>query len=829
MRKYYDDDDEYEQEQQRGEVQRVLLPPFRLGIGDWMVALVLGAVAFAGLCMLSFPALAPDVWGDAAIAAGIRPPSELFPGLWRVLSRGIYLGGVETGNVALMWAGRLCAALTTGTAYLLFRSLLALLVRGRLRYAIRRNAVQVVASMLGALCFICSDSVWRAGQTFSSAGLQTLLSLVALLFWTGFLLHGGLFSAYLAVFLLGLLAADTPMGFVLLAVAFFAYFQGLRRSALCENMPLQDPIIGQSAKWYLTFFWAVGLAVGIAANCVSFVQMGGLDATGHVAGDLPLAYLRCWWGLVVNAASGLGWVLGLGVCVLPFTVAAVMLPRAVDEEQFLPYHVGAVFFFTGVLAFSQVAMLSPLWFWTWSEYAQVDSFHFLQMLLFLAAGTVVFALVALGGDACCRNHARLAVQRFAELHEDGTGADPEALKAGRGKRGGFVVFLIVAVLLAAGVVPGRTLTRTREMLKIIEDYAQEVVRECGPVRWIFTDGSFDPRLELISAEKGGKLVALRMMLKEGNTPYQQNLRLRGVTDAEDRQSLKVGAPMALRSWMHDKPARLGEFAIQLGFELWKKDGREIPPCSGVLARPVGMDEQERVRGVEAANALAERTLAVYGRGGLEKAAGRSIRDLFLFTQWRLARLARMRAERADRAGDTQAAMKDVKLSDSLDDKNESVRQMLAILEKTNATTLRQVSAREGLQLALVRADFTLARRYAEPILEADPDDPNANFGMGMSYYTQKQWSRAEEYLRRCLVKNPRQPAVWNNLAMIYLYTKRFDEADRHARKALELIPESAEVKDTLKQIREARAEAAKKADGEEAAAERSVRDGKKAE
>ena len=67
-------------------------------------------------------------------------------------------------------------------------------------------------------------------------------------------------------------------------------------------------------------------------------------------------------------------------------------------------------------------------------------------------------------------------------------------------------------------------------------------------------------------------------------------------------------------------------------------------------------------------------------------------------------------------------------------------------------------------------------------------------------------------MKRCLIRNPKEPAVWNNLAMIMFHTQRFDEAEEHAKKALELIPESAEVKDTLKQITEARKEAAKKAE-----------------
>ena len=333
MRKYYDEDDEYGQEQQKEKVQRGLLPAVRPKVWDWLLALALGVCAFAGLWWFSFPDLSPDVWDGAAVAAGIRPPAEVSPGLWRGLAHGFYLGGVSGGNQALMWAGRLCGALTAGCAYLLLRSLLALLVRGRLRYAVRRTVVQVVAAALGAVFFTCADPVWKAVQTFSPAGLETLLSLFAMLLWTGFLLHGGLFSAYASVFLLGFLAADTPMGFVLLAVALGIYFQGVRRGALCENMPLLHPIVGQSAKWYLTFFWAVGLIAGIAANCATYMKLGGLDAAGQVVGDLPLAYLLCWWHQLVGAADGLGWVLGVVVCVLPFAVAAVMLPRAVDEES----------------------------------------------------------------------------------------------------------------------------------------------------------------------------------------------------------------------------------------------------------------------------------------------------------------------------------------------------------------------------------------------------------------------------------------------------------------------------------------------------------------
>ena len=288
-----------------------------------------------------------------------------------------------------------------------------------------------------------------------------------------------------------------------------------------------------------------------------------------------------------------------------------------------------------------------------------------------------------------------------------------------------------------------------------------------------------------------------------NSPRQQYIRMRGETNQEARVTLAIGAPMALRTMVRDHADRLNEIALQLGFEMWKRDGKEIPLCSGVISRPGGMPEDERLRGVDAANALADRVLDIYLAGGPSKSAGALVNDLFLFVQWRIARIARMRAERADREGKTVQSLKDVNISDRLDHHNAGLKRILRDMDKARERTLKSVTPRESLQLALARLDFTLARRYAELILEDDPNDPDANFGVGMSYYTLKQWARAEEYLRRCLIKRPRQPAVWNNLGMICMFTERYEEGLGYAKRALSIIPDSAEVKDTIKQIEEA--------------------------
>ena len=367
MKRRYEDD--YADEEDSVDVQpRETAPIPALDKLDYLFALGLGALSVVLLTVWAFPGLSPDVWDDAVVGAGLRPAAAIFPGFWRVIARGLYsINGVGLGNQLLVWVGRVALGLTVAFAYLLFRSILSLTIRRRLNYARRRFVVVRGTAMLGAITFLCADPIWRVGQAFSPSGLLLLISVFSLYQFFSFLQHGQLREVNLSMFLLGLLSADTPMGFVLTAVCWCVYFMALRYAAVSMGMALLNPIVEQRSKWHLTFLWAVGIIAGIAANCASFNWLKGLDAAGLAGNDVPLLYATRWWTQFIHAASGLGWVLCLGICVLPLVVSAVLLPRAVDEEQFLPYHLGAVFFATGALALAQLAELSPLWFWTWSS------------------------------------------------------------------------------------------------------------------------------------------------------------------------------------------------------------------------------------------------------------------------------------------------------------------------------------------------------------------------------------------------------------------------------------------------------------------------------
>ena len=798
---YYDEDDDQNLSPYAAIRQPIVLPD-KLGSGDFLLAALLAVGTFVLSWLLALPGLYPTAWSDLSIAAGLRPADALFPGLWRLIARAVYATcGVSVANFAMPIIGKAFLAASTFFMYYVLRGMLAVLVRLRKDNVVWSQSLARLVSAIGVVAFACADPVWRAVQTFEPTTLLVFMTILAVYLLTRFLRLGHLPAAYFAMLLLGLLCAETPFGFVLLAGFWGCYFILLTKGHL-QYMVMLHPFVNQISKWYLTFIWAFGLLLGISANVLGYLGMNGLEANAVAVGDLPSLYITGLWHAFTSAASAGGWIIGAGVVLMPMVLCFVMIRRATDEEYFLPYHTGVIFFFAGVFAYSQLASLAPLWFWTWIKRpAMVPSVYLQCIFSLVCTATLVCTLAVLAVDAYCRNHKRLALQMDPDV-----AADKDAIsELGSAKFTSLlrkIGIVLVPALLVAGLVPGRIQLRTRAMLAMMKDYIRETVRECSGAKWLFTDGSYDCALELEAAARDMELHCMSMM--GGNSPRETFIRQMSLHDEEDRLSATVGAPNILRTWQRDKHDRLALVAAQLGLELWKRAGKEIPPVSGVLARPAGVADEEIEKGVTEAYKLSERLLLFYTEGLPPVIAGPRVNDLFLFMQWRLARLARLRAERYDHEGKTDRSLEEIRISDTLDEKNASLKRILEGMARLRELTMRQMTPREGLQFALVRADFTLARKYAEPILDADPDDPNANFGMGMSYFMQEQFGRAEEYLQRCLKKNSKEPAVWNNIAVLQLRTGRFDEALKNAQKALALIPDSAEVKDTIRQIEKAK-------------------------
>lgn len=774
------------------------LPPQKLTWKDNLIALAIGLVATLVSYLLSYKGLHPNAWGDIAVATGSRPASTITPGYWRIIASVIYkMFGLDSGTACLVVLGKFVLGAIVALGYLTFKQILSIIVRTNESNRHWSEFLSRAICAVVSLVFLCADPVWTLGYTFNSTELTVFIFALSIFLLARFLCAGSIRTVYWAMFVIGLLCAESPIGIVWLFGFWMLFYVLLTKGGLFHIQLLQ-PLMQQSSKWFLTFFWGLGLFIGVTVNIIGFSSFDGLVANSLTPADIPLAFVSELWHTFFNAASGGGWIVGIGLSLLPFVLGLALLRRATDLEYFLSYHVGIVFFVIGCIAYSQMASLQPLWFWTFSDAIQVNSGLLLYLCSLMCAVAVLCALAVSAIDAFCRDHMRLAAQYDPELDENASDQN------GSKSVSRHVVFALVAVVIVAGVVPGRIQPRTEAMLKLVNDYVDEVVTEAGDAKFLFTDGSYDWAYELESARRGGDLKCISLQA----TPQSRTgWALRSLMpDDEDKLSSEVGGANILRTWQRDKPERLAVCAMQLGLELWKnRAGRDYPPVSGVLARTKWPDDPEhrdaaRRDGIARGYALAERVLDIYSKGGPTPVAGRLVNDLFLFLQWRLARLARVRAEVADRMGETSVALDEIRIAETLDDKNESLKRILAGMARLRQHTMRQMTPREGLHFALVRADFALARRYAETVLDADPDDPDANFGMGMDYLMQEQYNRAEEYLTRCLKKRQKEPAIWNNIAVLQYRQGRLMDAKRNALKALELVPDSAEVKDTLQKI-----------------------------
>ena len=69
-----------------------------------------------------------------------------------------------------------------------------------------------------------------------------------------------------------------------------------------------------------------------------------------------------------------------------------------------------------------------------------------------------------------------------------------------------------------------------------------------------------------------------------------------------------------------------------------------------------------------------------------------------------------------------------------------------------------------------------ARKILERALEIAPQDPEANYSLGMVFAQTDDTAKAEEYLQRALQARPAYPEALNNLGILFLRTERRDQA-----------------------------------------------------
>ena len=175
--------------------------------------------------------------------------------------------------------------------------------------------------------------------------------------------------------------------------------------------------------------------------------------------------------------------------------------------------------------------------------------------------------------------------------------------------------------------------------------------------------------------------------------------------------------------------------------------------------------------------------------------------MFTVVEWRLSRMCRERADVADRADRADEAMRETAMAEALDDRNAAYARVRDLMEWAELSEDLRLTPRENLVKSLKRGDFRLARVYAARLLRANPDDSSANFAMGMSYFVEEKYNRAEAYLKRSLAARPDEPAALNNLAIVQTKLGKYAEAETNAVKALKHLPGSKEVDSTLRYVR----------------------------
>jgi len=173
-------------------------------------------------------------------------------------------------------------------------------------------------------------------------------------------------------------------------------------------------------------------------------------------------------------------------------------------------------------------------------------------------------------------------------------------------------------------------------------------------------------------------------------------------------------------------------------------------------------------------------------------------------QWRVARAIRRQATEFDRQARTREALEATELSERLDALNPYARKQGTTTEAADLRAFGSLTPREGLVFSLSRANFSLARRFAIPILKDEPENPEANFAMAMSHLTLQEHAQARHYFNIALKTRPNDAALLNNIAVSSLMLGDIKDAEEKAKAALAAKPDAAAIKDTLRQVQSAK-------------------------
>ena len=737
------------------------------------------------------------------VALQVRPPESALGLLWHNLVFYInsHCGIVKTIS-CLYVLGPISLALLAFLSTRLFSFLLPLSLRISANSRRWGRLIIYTLPILGSAVFVFSSVVWALGEVFLPETMWLVLFVLAVFFAVRAFNRLSVTSFILIGVVSGVLSAETPIGFLIpLFAAIYLRFSYFREDEVA-SFHLANPLLQSVLTKWMIFAFVVFWIIGLVFNIHFFVAHNTDDSQVGLFLQIVRVFKR-YGVLVALAMAPLGWAFAGIVVIAPVVFSFVRIKRATDTQNFLFIRHGFFFLVFGVLALLQSSSYSSWWFWRWISDIELVSSDFILGVCILGTSYVVFAAICVFAvDVHFRNSRALARDFLWDEIPDIPMIEKikrHIVTSGRFFR--LILMPLVVALVALAVVVGRVNPTDRRAKAIVDKYVANVVRECSDKPVLVTDGALDALIELRAAMEGKDIKTLSIM--SGNSGYEAAIRKR--VDVENKYSneLTAGTADALRTWMLNDSPMISNLAVQVGFELWRMNNRNFPQCGGFLAKTGDLAHFNAAESVATAYSLADEMLSFRGECDIADVESLKLRSALSRIQWRLARMCSIRAYVARSGKNGALAEKEDDLADRLDETNPEYKKVKKIgdeiLHKNTTLTL---TPREGLNISLKRRDFKLAGTYAKKVIIQDENDIPANFAIGMDYFQNHRYDKAEEYLKRTLKNAPDEPAILNNLAVVLIRMDRYEEAETNAVKALRILPKSKEVQETLRRIRE---------------------------
>lgn len=772
-----------------------------------LVSVLLAQAVMVSLWYFAWPGLNPDLWEDVAVAVGLRPSAVALAGTWRQALAELFgrLPFAEAVGV-LRVLGVVGGGIVTMLVYGMLDNLLPYAIRVCRHRGIRGGLV-VDGVLAGVtLLFVSSEPVWRACQGAGATLVQLILALVAVRLTLDFFFLDGTWRAWVAVLLAGVLTGFGNFGFLLFPVLWTATLLKSLQNRDNKTNPLADPDVRNRLLTALSFLFLAVTLLMMAADYDAYYAFGGPGRSDCILADMAIVILGDYYHVFMFLTSGLGAVLAFLAFVAPFVLAYFTLPKVIvdDRLQKAPYAV--TLFALGVAAWSQISCFRCLWARQWFAWADIADGFTVAILSLVSAVTLVWAYGTLLYNLNFRSVRKVAGYQYADEAET-----PDARKAVRSlTRFGrllAVAMVAFALLALAGTAVTQRQETLRRMLAVVDDYCREVVVECGEATRLFTDGALDTGVELAAHAEGKRVLALSLLSGPGLRDVK--IRQRDAADEEERMKLELSAAEGLNYWLTDRTNRLEEVALQCGFERRRRlFGVKGAWVSGLLARLGGRPPAENRPDLTEARRLMYEVADICETEDPEDVGNRQALQLFRFVQWRLAQMARVRNAFAEDDVWTAEDRADEQLAQRLDEQNPSLQALKLRMRERENDEKGFLSPREGLVLGLQRADFTLARNFAQTVIRQDPGDAQANFAIAMYCLMAERYQEAIEHFEMVLRRLPEDPVVLNNMAMCYDRLKSPVKALECAERALRAAPKNQSIRENLERYRKAAESAA---------------------